>query len=204
MKPIAFEILPQSNGASPRRAVLTAFLLLAAFPWSAAPALANSPSSAVSATGQAEATIVRPLAVTAIDVLDFGMAASSGPGTVTVSAGSSSASYGGSAREACTGAGACPQPHAARFEVTGEMGRDYRIAVPDRLRISAVGPQRGDAELVVTAFSVRSASRPSAGAKGLIAANGRDSFEVGATLMISGALAPGNYSVSVPVTVTYD
>lgn len=204
MKPNALEIVPQSIGKSPRRAVTAALLLLAASPWSAAPALANSTPASATATGQAEARVVHPLTVTAIDVLDFGMAASSGQGTVTVSAGSSPASYGGSARAACTGAGACPQPHPAHFEVTGEKDRDYRIALPDRLRISAAGPERGDAELLVTAFTVRSASRPVSGSKGALDGNGRDSFKVGGTLQISGALAPGHYTVSVPVVVTYD
>jgi len=204
MKPNAFEIVPQSMGKSPRRVVAPALLLLAVSPWSATPALANSTPASVTATGHAEARVVRPLAVTAIDVLDFGMAASSGQGTVTVSAGSSSASYGGSARAACIGASACPQPHPAHFEVTGEKGRDYRIAAPDRLRIPAAGSQREGGELLVTAFTVRSAGRPASGPMGALDGNGRDSFKVGGTLQISGALAPGHYTVSVPVVVTYD
>ncbi len=172
--------------------------------------LANAASPAMADTrtaqsqGRAAAIIARPIAVTGIDDLDFGMVASSGPGTVVIQAGAGAAVYGGSARQACNGAGSCPQPHAARFEVSGEALRNYRIALPERLSIDGPVSTQPGSELLVEDFSVRTTSQPLAGPKGKLDTQGCDSFEVGATLHISAALPPGRYRVSVPVIVTYD
>ncbi len=178
-------------------------LLLAAGSWLCAPALANTPSTAT-ASGLAAVQIVQPIALTRIDDLDFGIVASTGRGTVTVEAGSASASYGGSARAACTPAAPCPQAHPARFEIMGEHDRDYRITAPDLLRIPATGAARSSGDLLVTGFTVRTASQPGAGAKGRLDRLGRDRFELGGTLDLPAALPPGHYQVTVPVILTYD
>lgn len=162
------------------------------------PAFASGPSA--QAQGHAVATVARPIAVSGIADLDFGMVASSGAGAVTVMAGGGPASFAGKAREACTGQSVCPAPHPARFAVSGEPSRNYRIALPDRIGVSS----QGASGLVVTRLTVRTASRPDAGPRGKLGHEGRDSFEVGGTLEIAGALPPGHHAVSVPVSVTYD
>ncbi len=166
------------------------------------PGSAMADAGSATASGQATARVTRPIAVNGIDNLDFGMIASSGSGTVIVGAASGVASYGGSARQACVGAVPCPQPHAARFEVTGERSRNYRISVPDELRIAGPGSER--AVLLVSGFTVRSASQPDAGPHGRLDSFGSDSFAVGGTLNISATLPPGHYAVNIPVRVTYD
>lgn len=179
----------------PRRLLMVT--LAAGLACLAAPAIADSASS--SASGHAIARVVQPISVSSIANLDFGMVASSGPGTVEFRAGASAATYGGSARPACAGARSCPNPHAARFEASGQASRNYRIAVPDEIRIS--GPSSG---LVVAEFTVWTASQPGTGARGRLDLEGRDIFEVGGRLVIPAALPPGHYSVTVPVIVTYD
>lgn len=191
MKPVAYKRLC----AILRLAGLSLIVLGAAHP-----AMAENPRIAASAVGHARAQVVRPIALTGIDDLDFGMAQSSGAGTVTVQPGTSQVVYGGGARAACARAQQCPQPHAARFEVSGERGRGYRITLPGNLRITAAN----GSGLLVASLNARSASLPAAGARGTLDPMGQDGFQVGGTLAISGALPPGHYRVSVPVIVAYD
>ena len=167
-----------------------------------APALAQSPAASARATGYAAANLVRPISVRSIDDLDFGMVASSGVGTVSIGTGNGAVSYGGRAREACSGAEACPAAHPARFEVTGERHRGSRISVPQSLQ-AAVASRPGGALRVID-LTVRSASRPASGAAGTLDGLGNDSFMVGATLEITAPLVPGHYTVPVPVTVAYE
>lgn len=183
-----------------RRALTAAGLLAFAAAGQMSPALADGRSG--QAQGEAIATVARPIAVSGIADLDFGMVASSGAGTVTVPVGGGPASFGGKAREACTGQSACPAPHPAQFAVSGEPSRNYRIALPDRIGISH--PASSQDGLFVTRFTVRTASRPASGSRGELSREGHDSFEVGGTLEISGTLPPGRYAVPVPVSVTYD
>jgi hypothetical protein len=179
-----------------------AVLLGAALTGLASPAAADSRTA--QAQGHAVVRVVRPIAVAGIEDLDFGMVASSGPGTVAVAPGAGLATFGGSARRACIGGGSCPGAHAARFQVAGESSRNYRIALPERLGVAGPASAHGGGQLTVADFTVRSASQPAAGAKGRLDQQGRDSFEVGGTLTIPAALPPGHYWVSVPVIVTYD
>ena len=191
MKPVVQRCLR----ARLRTAGLTIVLLGAAFP-----AHAENARIAATAAGIARAQVVRPITLTGIDDLDFGMVQSSGSGTVTVQPGNSLVVYDGGARAACARAQQCPQPHPARFEVSGERGRGYRISLPGNLRIAG----SSGSGLVVASLTARSASRPAAGARGTFNLTGLDGFEVGGTLEISGALPPGHYRVSVPVIVSYD
>jgi len=168
----------------------------------AMPAKADTRTSA--AQGAAAATVARPLAVTGIEELDFGMVASSGAGAVVIPAGEDLATFAGSARSACKGGGDCPAPHPARFVVTGEQSRTYRIALPRELRVPGGSASQAIADLRVGDFVVRTASRPEAGARGRLDPAGRDTFLVGGTLHIPAALPPGRYAVPVPVVVTYE
>lgn len=166
-------------------------------------ALAASSGATATATGSVSARIVRSLAATTLENLDFGVIGSSGAGTVIVAPGDRSPRYTGAARRNCAGLDACPTAHAARFSVRGESGRSYRIAVPDRLAIvggPAEGPARG---LLVVALVARSASRPGESPEGTLDHSGQDTFEVGGTLSMPSALPPAHYTISVPVIVTY-
>jgi hypothetical protein len=188
--------------ASHQRFVAGAALLCAAAICLASPAQASGRSA--QAQGQATATIARPLAVSAIDDLDFGMVSSTGPGTVAVAAIGGPATFGGNAREACRGLSVCPAAHPARFSVSGEPSRNYRIDLPDRLALSDPEQPRAAGGLFAARLVVRSDSRPAAGAAGNLGLQGADSFAIGGTLEIAAALPPGHYAVSVPVSVTYD
>jgi hypothetical protein len=168
----------------------------------AVPAVADGTTS--QAQGQALAQIVRPLTVAGIQDLDFGMVASSGPGSVVIAPGAAGATYGGRARSACTGSDPCPPAHPARFEVSGEALRYYRIALPERLGIAASPTTQAGGEVIIAGLAVRTANQPGAGTRGRLGATGSDAFEVGGTLIIAAALPPGHYRVTVPVTVTYD
>lgn len=187
------------------RLVLTGAVLLPL------PALAGGlPASAV---GVAAATVVSPVAVRQLTDLDFGVvAANAGSGgEVVLAPGSGSATYGGGARRGCSGGVACPAPHAASFEVSGEAGRAYSIAAPDSIAVAGevVAPGSGGSDeasppvLRVEALHFRSASRPEAGSAGRLDAAGRDRFDLGGTLRVPAALPPARYRVSVPVIVAY-
>ena len=167
------------------------------------PALAQS--GPASAAGAASTTIVAPIAVRQIADLDFGViAASSGQaGSVTILPGVAAARYGGSAQQACTAGGECPAPHFASFEVTGEANRSYMIAAPASVVLSGEPAGSAAPTLRVEAIGLRSASRPDAGPAGLLDPSGRDRFDLGGTLRLSGEMAPARYRVSIPVIVTY-
>ncbi len=183
------------------RLVLTGALL--------APAPALAGGSAASAAGVAAATVAGPVAVRQLADLDFGVVAADAgsAGAVVLAPGLASAAYGGGARRGCHGGADCPQPHAARFEVSGEAGRAYTIAAPENIAIAGDAAAAGNGAmppvLQVEALRFRSASRPGAGGAGRLDAAGRDSFEMGGTLRVPAALPPARYRVSVPVIVTY-
>lgn len=166
---------------------------------------ADSARASTTATGQATATVVSPIAVRELANLDFGMlrSDSSAGGTVTLAPGQAQPSYSGGARAGCIDA--CDTPHLAQFAVTGEALRSYVVAVPASAMITgelAVGASALPA-LTVDSFSIRSASRPHAGHSGQLDGAGNDTFELGGTLRMPADLPPAHYRVSVPVLVTY-
>lgn len=175
-----------------------------------APGPAMAAGAAASAGGLAAAEVVSPATVRQLADLDFGaLAANAGsPGEVVLAPGGAAATYLGGARQACIARVACPAPHAARFEVSGEANRAYTIAAPESITASGLvlSPLPGEVLLPVLrveAFRVRSASRPEAGPAGRLDAAGRDLFELGGTLRVPAALPPARYRVTVPVIVTY-
>ena len=176
-----------------------------------APAWATSMSG--SAAGAASATVVSPITVRQIADLDFGVIAANGNSarSVTILPGVAAARYGGSARLACGGPDGCPAPHFASFEVIGEANRSYTISAPASVAVSGE-PVRSTAGMAqssappvlrVEAIGMRSASRPDAGAAGRLDPAGRDRFDLGGTLRITGTMPPARYRVSIPVIVTY-
>ena len=126
------------------------------------------------------------------------------PGSVTVAPGETGADYVGGAREACGSAARCPQPHFARFEVSGEPNRSYTISAPSSISVAGLPLGAGLAPvLLVDAIQLRSASRPDAGSAGRLGADGRDRFDLGGTLRVPATTPPAHFRLSVEVIVTY-
>lgn len=171
-------------------------------------------TTGTSASGAATANIVAPVAVRQIADLDFGMVAANvaSAGAVVLTPGAGLAVYSGSARRGCVEGMDCPAPHAARFEVSGEAGRSYMIAAPERVAVSGKittpetgsEAQTGPPAVWIEALRFRSASRSEAGPAGRLDATGQDWFELGGTLMVPAALPPARYRVSVQVIITYN
>ena len=180
----------------------------------ALPGAAHAGGTSASAMGVASAVVIQPITVRQTADLDFGMLANGQgtPGAVTIDA--SGASYRGGAAQICAfsgmgggmaGGGGCITPHAAGFAVSGEAGHAYSVSAPTRLAITGVADGGGPAPtLIIEGFGVVTASRPGAGAFGLIGADGTDSFLVGGTLAIPATLLPARYRASFPVIVSYD
>lgn len=178
-------------------------LLATAILCQGAAAFAQTTGASATAEGQSTAHVVRPLTVAAARDLDFGMVVSSGAGSVSVEPGETEVRYGGGARKACVGADPCPQAHPARFAVSGEAGRSYRIAIPESLNIAGRRSGGETPGLLVVTMTARTASRPGAGAEGTLDEAGTDTFEVGGTLELPAPLPPAHYTVPVTVIVTY-
>lgn len=106
------------------RGSLAVAAILAAAPLRAAPPSAQ-------AFGSATATVIRPLTVAPLAVMDFGTItnAPGAGGTATVSPGTAGARFTGATSAVCSGAD-CGQAHAAAFRVSGEPMRDYTISLP--------------------------------------------------------------------------
>lgn len=154
------------------------------------------------ASGSASASVIRPLAATALEDLSFGaitLGSSSAGGTVSVPPDGGAAAYGGSVRQLCSGGGPC-QPHPARFAVSGEAERTYRVDLP--ARIEAVG-ERSGTSLPVTGLRLHSTNRGSV-TGGQLDSAGEDGFAVGGTLQVPAGTPADVYRAQFPVTVSYD
>ncbi|WP_395327935.1 DUF4402 domain-containing protein [Novosphingobium sp. BL-8H] len=175
----------------------------------AAPALAADGlgvgAAAGHATGVASATVVQPLSVRSLSDLDFGSVGDVGAqgGTLVIAPGDPAARYAGAAHPACiVGNANCAGPHAARLRVEGEPGRAYRVVVPESVQAhSAEGEAM--AALPVTGLTVRTDSRPQAGAQGVLNHAGGDGFEIGGELRIPPGTEASHYRAQVPVIVVY-
>lgn len=135
--------------------------------------------------------------------LSFGRIALSGNaaagGTVTIDPRGGLPSFTGAAQAVCGAEPAC-QPHPARFAVSGEPGRAYRVVLP--VSVEARG-QHSAARLTVHTLTMHSLS-PAENASGRLDAEGEGAFAVGGTLSVPAQALPDIYHASVPVTVTYD
>ncbi|MGE4304187.1 MAG: DUF4402 domain-containing protein [Novosphingobium sp.] len=159
-------------------------------------------SGAQAAHGQAAARVIAPLAVTAIQDLDFGtvsVAAGMG-GSVEVLTGGAAPRYLGAAGLPCSAGGGC-SPHPAKFVVSGEPGRRYRVDIP--AIADAKGSAANAAHLLVADLHVRSASLAGADAAGMLDGSGSDEFEIGGTLQIPAGTTADHYTAKIPVIVTY-
>lgn len=151
------------------------------------------------ASGSAAAQVVAPITLTREADLDFGTIAVAplGAGSVTVAPLGGAAVYAGSAGAIC--GSTCAPPHPARFAVTGEGGRSYRVTVPASLAIAAPD---GAAGITVDSLVVSSTSQPGSAA-GVLTEGGSDTFAVGGTLRLPSQAPPGRYTAQVPVIVSY-
>lgn len=154
------------------------------------------------AAGQASATVVEPLRTVPLDDLSFGtltVGVATG-GEVQVSAAGSSASYSGTAAPSCGLAMQC-SPHAARFAVSGEANRSYRVQLP--VLVQARGARTGQL-LDVSRLVVRSQNRAVAHPRGLLDSEGGDEFTIGGRLTVPAATRPDTFRAEIAVSVSYD
>ena len=184
------------------RRILRGLAFLAPIPLLAfaAPLAAGEASTA---SGSINVTIVEPIAIQAVDPLQFGILAVSPSqgGEVTVDPGTGATSFTGGVDGACpSGSGCFARP--ALFAVTGEAGRRYRIDAPTSAVAS--GGTGGGATLTVSAISVFASSGSPSSSRGLLDDAGRDSFRVGGTLSVPAGTRPGIYRAELAVVVSYD
>ena len=163
-----------------------------------------------SAAGLAQATVMQPIAVIATADLDFGIVVND----VSSSAGSAIFSssavlvYAGGAQSGCNPGSACPSPHRARFVVTGEQGRAYRVTTPASLTvkgvpIGAVPGATPPPALKVDRLTVWMVGASAARPDGTLGQDGSSTFEIGGRLSIPLAAAAARYQADIPVVVTY-
>ncbi len=144
-----------------------------------------------SATANATATIIAPIAITNSSALAFGNIAVSAtnPGTVTVAPDGTRTALNGATLPVVAGT-----VGAATFTVTGEGTSSYAITLP-ATAVTLTGG--GGGTMTVDTFT----STPSG--TGTLAA-GTQTVTVGGTLHVGAAQTPGNYTGSFTVTVNYN
>ncbi len=171
-------------------AVVLAGALAGALPWSAV-APAQVPASG---TGRGTLEVIRPLRLAVGSQLAFGRAAGAQGGSVTVAPVLPGTRTG-------QGVALVPGDATSPFvaTVTGEPGRAYRIAVPDRVAATPGG-------FGVGAFTVvsRTAGSVTPGRPAQLDASGADTLLIGATLTLPRGAKPQAYTAQVPVTIAYE
>ena len=151
-------------------------------------------------TGSAIASVVEPVRVEAVSDLDFGCIAVSGDGSVRVSALTGIGTYLGGVTRFDSG-NAC-LTGAAEFRVTGQQGREYRIAIDPNAEARKIDDPA--ISLAVTRLAGVSANQPDMADAGRLDDDGRDTLRVGGTLEVSADTAPGRYVAKIAVTVSYN
>ncbi len=180
------------RGARLSLIALAAFMALPG-PVQAEPAIAE---------GRVSATIVEPLRAVPLEDLTFGTLSvgREAGGEVRVSAATSQAAYSGTAAPACAAATQCA-PHAARFAVSGEADRAYRVEMPTD--VFARGELTGQV-LKVSALEIRSRNQPAANWRGTLDPSGKDEFAIGGTLTIPAATKADSFRADLAIAVFYD
>ena len=142
----------------------------------------------VSATANASATIVTPLAISKTVDMNFGnVAVSATAGTVVLTPAGSRSLTGGVTLPTIAGTVA-----AASFNVTGANNYTYTITLP----ASALTITSGANTMSVNSFTSNPATT------GTLSATGSQTLNVGATLNVSASQAAGSYISATPFTVT--
>ena len=161
-------------------------------------ALAAPSRDGASAVGHASVQIVRPLTVQSIADLRFGCLVASGAGTVAVDAATGRTVYAGGVRPVT---GAACAGGSATFDVTGEGGRAYGVALAREA--VARRADAADGTLPVTGLHMASANAPGGTESGRLDAQGRDRLRVGGTLQVPGDAPPGRYVAQIVVNLAY-
>lgn len=158
--------------------------------------------SAAQASGRAEAEVVVAIRAGPLADLSFGSITigSSGEGSIVVAADGSPPRYVNAARSGCSGQTEC-EAHRARFAVSGDPDRSYRVALPGA--IVATGRMTG-VGLPVTDLAVRSQNDSAASGEGRLDRTGRDVFFVGGTLRIPPGTRPDVFRAELSVIVNYN
>lgn len=150
-------------------------------------AIAVNGSAANTATANATATVIAPIAISKTADLRFGKFAAGGTtGTVVMSAAGSRSATGGVVLSALDAGGA------ASFSVTGDTTATYAITLPGTATITS-----GANTMTVGTFT----SSPSA--TGALTA-GAQTLTVGGTLSVGASQATGAYTGTFDVTVQYN
>ncbi|RBL89754.1 DUF4402 domain-containing protein [Chitinophaga flava] len=150
-------------------------------------AMKVSAQTSATATANASATVVTPIAITTGNNLSFGLVApSAAAGTVVLGTDGSRNFTGGASQLPGTGT-----VSVATFNVTGEPNYNYAITLPTSVTLTNGGGQN----LVVDNF----VSNPNG--TGLLTA-GAQTLLVGGTLELVANANPGSYSTVTPFSVT--
>ena len=160
-------------------------IILAASAATLSTGLYSAVISAASVTANASANVISPLIITENTALNFGDVAVGLTGGDVILAPGGGRSVTGDAEAVVGGANS-----AGTFTITGQALKAYTLILPPTVDISG-----GVGTMDVTTFSDTSS--------GAIPAAGTETFNVGATLTIGGAQAPGLYNSTYTVTVNY-
>jgi hypothetical protein len=155
-------------------------------------ALASSGNTAVS-TGSASATVTAPIKLVAVSPLQFGtMAQPVTGGTITVWPTGGYSTTGELGADIAIAQSTVPA--AASFTVTGNPGAIFAASGVSQVTIS-----NGSAKMTLNQFTINGSF-----SGGQIAANGTATFYIGGTLTVTAGQAPGTYTGTFPITVTYN
>ncbi|MGB3753208.1 MAG: DUF4402 domain-containing protein [Parerythrobacter sp.] len=156
------------------------------------------------ARGTATARIAAPLGARTLSPLDFGAVESNRqtPGAVVIGPDTSGRQFvAGAKAGACDDAAPCAA-RPARFAITGEAGREYRITLPD----TAIARSTAGHGATLRVAELKLASAHSgAGPQHLrLDHSGRDMVYVGGTLFVHPNAPAGHYTAQIEISVAYN
>ena len=143
------------------------------------------------------ATIIKPITLTKVDDLQFGViAADADGGSVVVAAATGTATPSGVILY--TAGNNAIAPSAASFDVTGEASYTYKITLPSSVTLT----RNGGGTMSVGTFKTNTPSESLTG--NTFNEDGEASFKVGGTLTIGANQVAGLYEGTLSVTVDYE
>jgi spore coat protein U-like protein len=148
------------------------------------------------ATANASATIINPIAIAKTTDLNFGkLAVGSVGGNVTVST-TNAVTINGAGSTVVQPLGNTGNPTAAVFAVSGEASFTYAVTLPADGTVSI--SDGASHTMAVSGFTSNPAS------SGTLSGAGADTLKVGATLAVGNNQTPGTYTGTFSVTVAYN
>jgi Domain of unknown function (DUF4402) len=149
------------------------------------------------ATANATATVIQPIAISTTSGLVFGnLAVGATGGTVAIGV-NDAVTIAGASHTITQPAGNNGSPLAAVFAVTGAANFTYAITLPAN---STVTISSGGNSMAVNDF----VSNPAATGSGTLSGAGAQTLKVGATLTVGNNQAAGSYTGTFDVTVAYN